>query len=219
MENIENNKDNEVELENQLHQQFAENDNKRNSVFTSFIVGIIALFGFYGFVFVNTKNNGFSRECWNFTLPEYLLMSFVTIGILFFLAIMALNIGYSLRRDQFIVFNIRKKRFTEKGMKEIFGKLYSPFGKCYCNFIPDFYNLFFRLFFISEIFLFITAIIKINDFVNTVNSFFNFNDMFFIIFIMSSHVIFIFLSPLLKKCYYKKYKCSECAFAPDTQKS
>ena len=66
-------------LENHLHQQYAENDNNRIGVFTSFIVGIIALFGFYGYVFVNTN----SREYWNFNLQEYLLMTFITIGILF----------------------------------------------------------------------------------------------------------------------------------------
>jgi len=74
------NENNEVILENHLHQQYAENDNNRIGTFTSFIVGIIALFGFYGYVFVNTNK----REYWNFDIQEFLLMTFITIGILFF---------------------------------------------------------------------------------------------------------------------------------------
>jgi hypothetical protein len=51
---IKNHKKSQEELENQLHHQYAENDNSRTQVFTSFIIGIVALFGFYGYVFVNT---------------------------------------------------------------------------------------------------------------------------------------------------------------------
>jgi hypothetical protein len=47
------------------------------------------------------KNNN-----WNSNMQEYLLMSFITIGILFFLAVLAIYFGYSVRRDQLIVHNI-----------------------------------------------------------------------------------------------------------------
>jgi hypothetical protein len=42
------------DIENQLHEQYAINDNERKSSFITFIVGIVALFGFYGYVFVYT---------------------------------------------------------------------------------------------------------------------------------------------------------------------
>jgi len=208
----------EFALENQLHEQYALNDNNRNSVFMSFIVGIIALFGFYGFVFVNTNKRGFnseySYESWNFNIDVFLLMSFVTIGILFFLTILAIYLGYALRRDQFIIYNIRQKRYkngteeTKVKIKEIFGEIYSPYNKDCSSFLPDFYNLFYWLFYISEIFIFITAILKICDFVNTQCSFLNCKDILYIIFFMPFHIIFIFLTPLFRRCYYKKYKCS-----------
>jgi len=213
------NENSEITLEDQLHQQFAENDNNRSSVFVSFITGIIALFGFYGFVFVNTNK----PKYWNFDIQEFLLMSFVTIGILFFLAILALYLGYSLRRDHFIVHNIRRKRYEEKTkeeteikMQEVFGKIYSPAGKKCCDFLPDFYNLFYWLFFASEIFIFITTILKINEIINAEIPFCICKNMLFIFIILLFHIIFIYLTLKFRKCYYKKYR--ECARnMPDTQ--
>jgi len=188
-------------LENDLHQQYAENDNNRIGVFTSFIIGIVALFGFYGYVFVNTN----SREYWNFNMQEYLLMSFITIGILFFLAILALYFGYSLRRDHFIVYKIRRKRYSnEKRMEEIFGKLYNPLEKSICSFIPNFYNMFYCLFLISELFIFFTTVLKINNMINNGISFCENKGIIFII--MPFHIIFIISTFLFRWYYYKKYK-------------
>jgi len=197
------NENSEETLENQLHQQYAENDNNRIGVFTSFIVGIISLFGFYGYVFVNTN----SRENWNFNLQEYLLMSFITIGMLFFLAVLAIYFGYSVRRDQLIVHNIRIKRYKkETEMGKIFGKIYSPVGKRINNFIPDFFNLFYWLFFISEVFIFITTILKIIDIVNTGITFCNCKNILYITFIMIFNIIFIILTHKFRKCYFIKYE-------------
>jgi len=194
---------NEVILENHLHQQYAENDNNRSGVFTSFIIGIIALFGFYGYVFVNTN----CRKYWNFNIQEFLLMSFVTIGILFFLSLLSLFYGYSLRRDHLIVYNIRKKRYKNKEeMKKIFGKLYDPRRKNFCNFLPDFYNLFYSLFLFSEIFLHITAVLKINDIKNTGNSFCENINLIYVIMLL--HVIFIISTFKFRIIYYWKYKQS-----------
>jgi len=222
-EKKEDEKNREYELEDQLHEQYAVNDNSRNSVFISFIVGIIALFGFYGFVYVNTYKREISSEyryeSWNFNINIFLLMSFVTIGILFFLAILAIYLGYSLRRDQFIIYNIRKKRYkgvTEKEtkvrMKEIFGGIYSPYNKDCSDYLPNFYNLFYWLFFKSEIFIFVTAILKICDLKNTQCPFYNCKDIVYIIFIMLFHIIFIILTPKFRRCYYKKYKYNEIKF-------
>jgi uncharacterized protein with PQ loop repeat len=115
-----------VELENQLHQQLAENDNNRISTLITFIVGIIALFGFYGYVYVYTN----SCKHPEFNIEIFLLMSFVTIGILCFLSILTLNLGYSFRRDQLIVHVIRKNRCKKEPERgKIFDEIYSPIKK------------------------------------------------------------------------------------------
>ena len=205
---IQDNENNEKVLENQLHQQLAENDNNRISTFITFIVGIIALFGFYGYVYVYTN----SCKHPEFNIEVFLLMSIVTIGILCFFSMLALYLGYSFRRDQLIVHNIRVKRYEEskKDMDKIFGikysstekkcclfkkkysqneNLYSPLKKNFCNFLPDSYNLFYLLFFASEIFLGIITIRKVKYFI--------------VLFIIS---IFIFLTFIRRLCYYIKYK-------------
>jgi hypothetical protein len=202
---------NEEELENQLHQQYAENDNSRSGVFTSFIIGIVALFGVYGYVFVNTSET--KRDCWNFDVQEFLLMSFVTMGILFFLAILALYLGYALRRDQFVVNRIREKRYKkETKMKKIFGESYKPSGKCPCDFLPDYYNLFYMLFFFSEIFIHITTIIKICDIKNDdVIQFCKYQHILYLVILL--HILFISLTLIFRRCYYNKYKKLEkCSF-------
>jgi hypothetical protein len=195
------NKKSEETLENHLHKQYAENDNNRIGALISFTTGIIALFGFYGYVFVNTNR----REYWNFDMQEYLLMSLITTGILFFLAILALYLGYSFRRDHLIVGNIRKERYkkNKKRMKNIFGKLYSARNKSIWNFIPDFYNLFYWLFLFSEIFIHITAILKISDIINSCISFYRYYSILHIV--MLFHVIFIFLTIIVRFYYYYKY--------------
>jgi len=184
------------ELENQLHQQLAENDNNRISTFLSFIVGIIALFGFYGYVYVNTY-----KRKWRFDANEFLLMAIITIGILCFFSILALNLGYSFRRDQFIVYKIRKKRYkNEENYKEIFGGIYTPFRKEYYNFIPGFYNFFYWLFSVSGIFIDVTIYIKNKE----IGIFFtncNWKDMFYIF--LSFHIILLLI---FRFYYFWKYK-------------
>jgi len=204
------NESSEKTLEDQLHEQLAENNNNRVSTFLSFIVGIIALFGFYGFVYVNTCK----RE-WRFNIDEFLLMSFVTIGILFFLTILVLDLGYAFRRDQFVVDNIRKKRYEESGknIDKIFGEKSSNSNKSYfadrkepCDFLPNFYNLFYWLFFLSEIFIGIITIKKVVFIFIYKHSLLNCKNLIYLLLFFISCIIFIILSERFKRCYYKKYK-------------
>jgi len=204
------------ELENQLHQQLAENDNNRISTFITFIVGIIALFGFYGFVYVNT----YKRD-WKFDTEEFLSMAFVTIGILLFLSILVLSFGYSFRRDQLIVHNIRVKRYkeSEKEFKEVFGKeccknkkLYFPYNKEWLDFLPDFFNLFYWLFFFSEIFLGFITIKKVLCYIIfCCNCNYNYfcNDIILLMLFIVFYILFIIFTLIARCFYFKKYKDKE----------
>jgi hypothetical protein len=191
------------DLENHLHQQYAENDNSRIGLFISFIVGLAGLFSFYGFVFINTK----TRDTWNFSIIEYSLMTFVVIGMSFFLALLALYFGYSTRRDHFIVHNIRKKRFTKAQMELVFGEAYYPFDKGYYNFLPDVYNLFFWLFFSFAVFLHLATYIKF--FQIKMLASYSFNKMLFGVTSVSL-LVFISLFLVMRKFYYNKYKKLNC---------
>lgn len=104
---------NQFELEKQLHEQYAINNNAKVSSFISFIVALFALFGFYGYMYANTtidfsKNGEFVVDTNQYTLDIFFLMSFVVCGILFFLTLLSLQLGYSQRRDQIIIHRIRE---------------------------------------------------------------------------------------------------------------
>jgi len=194
------------ELENQLHKQLAENDNNRISTFITFIVGIIALFGFYGYVYVYTN----SLKHTEFNIEVFLLMSIVTIGILCFLSILTLYLGYSFRRDQLIVHLIRKNRYKndiERG--KLFDEIYSPLEKKCFDFLPDFYNLFYWLFLISEIFLVIITIIKVFYIMLAESLFCNCKNIIYLLIFVIFLIIFISLTFKSRKKYSKKYKEKE----------
>jgi len=204
-------------LENQLHQQFAENDNNRIGTFLSFIAGLITLLGVYGYVFANiSTDTNTDTNCCNvvtFSIQVFLLLSFVTLGILCFFSILALNLGYSSRRDQFIIYRIRLKRYNndKKEMEKIFGGIYSPFGKGCCDFIPGFYNIFYWLFFVTEIFIGIITFIKAICTNIFEIPFCLCSDKFYFYLFLSGSV-FILLTLIFRCCYLGKYSKDQYKF-------
>lgn len=98
-----------------------------------------------------------------FTLEVFFVMSLFVSLMLFFLAWIIAFLGYSLRRDHIIVHNIRQKAYQRKNEKyeELFGALYNSKGKKWREFLPDYYNIFYWLFFALQIGVLLTTIIKI----------------------------------------------------------
>lgn len=204
------------ELERQLHEQYAINNNAKVSSFVSFIVALFALFGFYGYMYANTtvdfsKNGEFVVGTNQYTLDVFFLMSFVVCGILFFLTLLSLQLGYSQRRDQIIIHRIREFSYknADHSMTEIFGNQYNPRGKSRSEFIVGYFNLFYWLFLCGQGFVFITSIIKIglniHKPMNTECSCWGL--LVFIILLLE--LIFVITS-LHKRCcdYYSKYESS-----------
>ena len=193
------------ELENQLHKQYAENENSRGKLLITFIIGIIALFGFYGYVFAKTGK----QEYCIIGFTEFSLMAFITSGMLCFLAILTLYLGYSLRRDQIIVCNIRNKRYTNnENYKCVFDNIYKAEGKCRRCFLPDFHNLFYWLFVFSQIFVLITTILKYYILEKT-NIYPICYETYYCIFlgiVIFLQIICIFITFCKRFNYFKKYK-------------
>lgn len=164
------------ELEKQLHEQYAINNNANTKTFVSFIVALFALFGFYGYIFVFSDfsfstNGHFVREVDGirlFSLEVFYLMAFVVNGILFFLSILALNLGHGQRRDHIINHNIRKKYYMTEGgdsdaaYGKVFGTEYNPSDKSYWTFLPGYFNIFYWLFFTGQVFVVLTSLLKIS---------------------------------------------------------
>jgi len=128
------------EIESQLHEQFAVNNNDHASTLVSIIAAVVAVIGAYGYVFVHSTVYG--QKVWGklvfddrqYTLSTLLLTGSAAIFILAILAAIALTLGASARRDQFIVHAIRCKAYggSDKltvGNDGIFPSGYHPFEK------------------------------------------------------------------------------------------
>ena len=204
---------NQFELEKQLHEQYAINNNAKVSSFISFIVALFALFGFYGYMYANTtidfsKNGEFVVDTNQYTLDVFFLMSFVVCGILFFLTLLSLQLGYSQRRDQIIIHRIREFTYknADHSMAEIFGDQYKPHGKSRSEFIVGYFNLFYWLFLYGQGFVFITSIIKIGlNIYKPMNTECSCWGLLVFIFLLLE-IIFIIASLYKRCCDYLKYK-------------
>ncbi|MBP5710453.1 MAG: hypothetical protein J6W84_05705 [Bacteroidales bacterium] len=140
------------ELEKQLHEQYAINNNAHTSSFISFLVSLLALFGAFGYVFVETP----PYQNHNYDLEVFLYLAPIVSGILLFLSALCIQIGWSQRRDHIVIEKFRIKY----GMKNLFNPTSE---KNYWNFLPDYYNMFFWLFIAAQITVMLFTIIKICD--------------------------------------------------------
>ncbi len=200
---------NQFELESQLHEQYAINNNANVGSFVTFLVALLALFGFFGYAFVFSSNefsfDGKLIKDGIMTLDVFFLFSIIVFGMLFFLSLISLQLGYSSRSNQIIIDRIRNQYFA-KNKKTIFGKSYSPLKKTWLNFIQDYFNFFYWLFFCGQILVFLFAIIKTiqNTFIaNAVWSFWG----ILVIFVFIIQFGFLFLTLYFRSHYFVKY-CS-----------
>ncbi len=128
------------DIESQLHEQFAVNNNDHASTLVSIIAATVAVVGAYGYVFVHSTVC--CQKLWGklvsdnqqYTLSTLLLTGAVAIFILAILAAIALTLGAGARRDQFIVHAIRCKAYgvsakLSVGKGGIFPEKYHPFDK------------------------------------------------------------------------------------------
>lgn len=159
MDNIEK----KFELEKQLHEQYAINANQSSSTFVTFTVALFALLGFYGYAYllVETMNHPFISKI------DFFILFIIVEGILLFLSMIAAQLGYAQRRDQFIIDKIRKKSYTD-GLTfttNEYEALFSGYNpqkslRSLRKFLPGFYNLFFWLFQVTMVCVFILTVFK-----------------------------------------------------------
>jgi hypothetical protein len=138
----------EEELLSSFHQQFSENQNHLQTIFIQFLSAVLVILGGYGYVYSNTSANAdfysltyFPKlhEVQSYAL-SHLIGSFLVAQIILGLLItLILNIGYSFRRDQMAVRNIRIKYLGQDFIKEIFGtKSFNPHDQTIYVFLPEF---------------------------------------------------------------------------------
>ena len=203
-------RDNQFELESQLHEQYAINNNANVGSFVSFLAALLALFGFFGYAFVFSSNqfsvDGKLIKDSIMTLDVFFLFSIIVIGMLFFLSLVSLQLGYSNRSNQIIIDRIRD-RYFKKNKKLIFGKSYSPLKKTWCSFVQDYFNIFYWMFFIGQILVIFFTVYKAKQNSLLCNSELNWCWFIFVFFIFLIQFLSIFLSLWFRSHYFGKY-CS-----------
>lgn len=106
------------EFKKQLHEQQAINNNANLGSIVALIVALIVVFGYFGFVLVNTIpdfSNNFAclkvieANCTYYYLDVLLLSYLISVFVLFVLMCLAIYQGIAQRKEQFITRAIRKK--------------------------------------------------------------------------------------------------------------
>lgn len=134
------------DIERQLHEQYAINNNSKSSGLISLIgTFLIALTG-YGYAIKEYL------QCDD--MFNLLMLAIVTAqGVLAFLYIVSVYLGSDQRMEQFIVNRIRESNMGEAKMKDLFPAGYSPFGKSIFNFVQGIYGLLSSFFMVFMFFL------------------------------------------------------------------
>lgn len=133
------------EMELQLHEQYAINNNANLSSAITIIVTLLAVFYAYGYVFLNSCPSFCWKGCWiNKEGYSAIAFFFVTLAVFFVLSVLSyicIKQGVKQRYDQFIIYAIRRKYYTNCKYdlyKEVYDdpQYYSPFNKlskCKCH--------------------------------------------------------------------------------------
>lgn len=121
------------ELEKQLHEQYAINNNSKTDSLIAILAAVMIAFTAYGYALYHSPQN----------LNMLLCASIAVIAVIVLLYVIATYLGTDQRKEQFISFAIRVKHYQgkESDYNLIYPKTYNPFNKTFCNFVQGLYNL------------------------------------------------------------------------------
>lgn len=141
------NKEMQEQLEQQLHKQYAINNNSNVSSFVAMIGALMIVFTGYGYVLIKFKYpNAFNADLFD-------LITVVTVFVIAILYCIAVQLGSAQRMEQFITYAIRCKYYDNnpKKLGTIYPNGYAPFNKHITNYIQGVYNTITYILFICSI--------------------------------------------------------------------
>lgn len=137
-ETIPDNSDERIfELEKQLHEQYAVNNNSNAGTLVSLIGALLVVMTGYGYVLYQYRTS----QCDDIAIVN--LSAIIAMAVMMLLYCISVSLGANQRMEQFITFGIRAKYYQNQieQYKSIFPKGYMPFGKKYCDFVQGIYNI------------------------------------------------------------------------------
>ena len=135
------------ELELQLHEQYAINNNATLSCMLTLFCTMLATLGGYGYVFINSVNEQSPNSTVApYTTDDLLFTTLAALVVLTAISCICIYTGYKGRMEQFVVYAIRKKYYSRQQYRKVFPIGYHPYKKgCYTKPIQDPYNTFFYI--------------------------------------------------------------------------
>lgn len=155
------NKEMQQQMELQLHEQYAINNNANVSSIAALFVTMLASVGAYGYVFLHSVNECSCCDSSSFTLFDLLATAFATIAVLMMIIYLCISLGCRQRMEQFIIYAIRKKYYDDDTQySRIFPKEYHPFEKEGLNMVQSPYDYFIRCTVVAIILIAVSVLLK-----------------------------------------------------------
>ena len=161
------------ELEKQLHEQYAINNNSNLSSIIALMTALLIIFGVYGYVFIHT-NIAFADNWGNliaetkcdkaiYYLDVLVLATISTYYVVIILYYIANYIGTNQRKEQFITYAIRRKYYlyNNEDFNAVYPDGYHPFEKTILNFVQGLYGEISKILMITFYLISILSVTKI----------------------------------------------------------
>lgn len=142
------------QIEMQLHEQYAKNNNANVSSVMALFVTMLASVGAYGYVFLYSENlANFEYEfdlttlydSGQFSFVALLLVAIAAIVVLIMIAYICVSLGCRQRKEQFIIYAIRRKYYYgDMRDTKIYPNRYDPFEKRGLKMVQSPYDYFIR---------------------------------------------------------------------------
>lgn len=141
--------DNQFELEKQLHEQYAINNNANLGSVVTIITTLIGVIGVYGYLFIHSTIDfasdwGSFVDNGKYTLDVLLFSAVASYFILIIIFYLSAYLGTNQRKEQFITYAIRRKHYEKSGENNDYDKIfpsnYHPFNKTKSEFIQGLYG-------------------------------------------------------------------------------
>ncbi|MCQ2196727.1 MAG: zinc ribbon domain-containing protein [Bacteroidaceae bacterium] len=134
------------QLELQLHAEYASMNNAHFASVIALFATLMAVVGTYFYVYAKTVDfdvpaNVKLLQAGNFFSYDHLLMvTIAAVFVLFLMGYVCVAMGFRQRKEQFIIYHIRKRYFDADSLTETFPADYHPFGKSKGEFLQGLFG-------------------------------------------------------------------------------
>ncbi len=163
------------DLEKQLHEQYAINNNAKAGHIISLIAAIISVVGGYGYIYSHSTSEFVGEKLSyciannSYTVDVLLMAAIACFFVIAALFLIAYNTGCQRRTDQFVTFAIRCRYYTgnKEQFKKIYRRGYCPFNKKSWDIPQDIFKLICQILLALFVIIFFVTAVHVCVYVNS----------------------------------------------------